>query len=388
MGSPHKDIAVIHVAGTNGKGSNCAFLQYILTEAGYKVGAFTSPHLLRYNERICIDKMPISNEDFARLLTSVTKVSEDMSFFEILTCMAFKYFSENAVDMAIIETGIGGRLDSTNVIDQPLLSVITAPGYDHQEILGDTLEQIASEDAGIIKKNCPVAVYPTAVYDVFKNADDLYYIGDDMEVSVSYTLEKTTFSVKTAYFSYQSLSIQLLGEHQLQNAIHAILCIEALRRSRGIDISEESLRKGLLNCRWPGRFEIVSKNPYIVMDGAHNEDGARIFKEAMLRYFPDKHKVLLIGISKGKDYKNILNHLMQVADTVVCTCSNFKAMDVEILVEYAKKCIKGKAKVNVLAEPDCQRALKLARECAGLEGVVAAAGSLYLIGNLKECVSL
>jgi len=384
MDNPHKKLAVIHVAGTNGKGSNCAFLQYILTEAGYKVGTFTSPHLLRHNERMCIDTKPISDEEFARLLASVTKISDEMSFFEILTCMAFKYFSENAVDIAIIETGIGGRLDSTNVIDQPLLSVITAPGYDHQEILGNSLEEIAREDAGIIKKNCPVAVYPTPVFEVFKNADDLYYIGENMEVSVDYTLEQTTFSVKTAYFSYQSLSIQLLGEHQLQNAIHAILCIEALRRSRGMNISEESLRKGLFKCQWPGRFEIISKNPYMILDGAHNEDGAKTFKEAMLKYFPNRHKVLLVAISKGKDYKNILQHLIQVADTIICTCSNFRAMDDEILAEY----VNSQTKIPVLAEPNCYKALAMAKEQVGLKGVVAVAGSLYLIGNLKESVSL
>ena len=384
MDSPHNKLSVIHVAGTNGKGSNCAYLQHILTEAGYKTGTFTSPHLLRYNERMCINKIPISNDDFARILTYVVKISEEMSFFEILTCMAFKYFSENAVDIAIIETGIGGRLDSTNVIDQPLLSVITAPGYDHQELLGHTLKEIAAEDAGIIKKNCPAAVYPTPVYDVFKNADDLYYIGDDMEVSVNYSLESTTFSVKTAYFSYQSLSIQLLGEHQLQNAIHAILCIEALRRSRGMNISEESLRKGLFKCQWPGRFEIVSKKPYIVLDGAHNEDSAKIFKEAMLMYFPNKRKVLLVGISNGKDYKKILNHLIQGADTVICTCSNFRPMDAITLTEYVKQ----QTKAAVIAESNCHKALKLAKEQAGTDGVVAAAGSLYLIANLKECDSL
>jgi len=350
--------------------------------AGYKVGVFTSPHLVRYNERICINGHDISDEDFARWLTSVTDLSNEMSFFEILSCMAFAYFAESEVDIAIIETGIGGRLDSTNVVEQPLLSVITAPGYDHQELLGDSLEKIAKEDAGIIKKACPVAIYPTPVFDVFKDADDIYYIGDDMEVDVSYSLDATTFSVKTAYFSYQSLSIQLLGEHQLYNAIHAILCIEALRRSRGLKISDESLRKGLWECKWPGRFELISKNPYVVLDGAHNEDGAKIFIKAINRYFFDKRKILIVGISKHKDYQSIIKHMLEIEalDMVICTTSNFRAMDIDILSSY----IKEQVNVSVLEIPNCQDAVNKAKDMAGTDGVVAVAGSLFLIGNIKE----
>jgi len=401
MGNPQAKLSVIHVAGTNGKGSICAFLQHILVEAGYKVGTFTSPHLHRYNERITIDGHPISDRDFAKFLTTVdnaavmsgfdtkSSATQRLSFFEILTCMAYGYFAEKNVDIAIIETGIGGRLDSTNVIDHPLLSVITAPGYDHQELLGDTLSQIAFEDAGIIKRDCPVAIYPTPVLSVFtklakEKHSPIYYIGENVEITeLTHNLEGTKFSVTTAYFSYQSLNIRLLGEHQVQNAIHALLCVEALRDGKcAIAISTDAVRQGLAKCQWPGRFELISKppkGPYIVLDGAHNEDGARIFKEALELYFPDRYIVLVVGISHHKDYKNILRHMLPPANLVICTCSNFKAMPADELAT----CVKEQTDIPIWTEPNLNAALTKAVEAAGSEGVVAVAGSLYLIGDVK-----
>ena len=381
MGNPQDKLSVIHVAGTNGKGSTCAFLQYILMAAGYKVGVFTSPHLKRHNERMTIDLQPVSDSDFARLIACVAAVTDKIniktpSFFEILTCAAYGYFAECCVDIAIIETGIGGRLDSTNVIECPLLSVITAGGYDHQELLGQSLRQIALEDAGIIKENCPVAVYPTTVLPVFTEAakaknSTLYYIGEDVEITnQNFGLNGTEFSVKTAYFSYQSLNIRLLGAHQVQNAIHVLLCMKALKIA-----DESAIRRGLSECRWPGRFELISQNPYVILDGAHNVDGAKIFSQALERYFPNKRIIMLVGISEHKDYRNILQHMTQAADTVICTCASFKAMPADKLAACVKK--------SVLVEEDCKEALKLAIRLAGSDGVVAVAGSLYLVGDLR-----
>ena len=377
MYNPQSKLSVIHVAGTNGKGSTCALLQHILMAAGYKVGAFTSPHLHRYNERMTINAQPISDTDFAYWLSTVANEAENRpSFFEILTCMAFGYFAHEAVDIAIIETGIGGRLDSTNVIERPLLSVITAPGFDHQELLGDTLEEIAAEDGGIIKEGCPVAVYPTQVMPVIRGIAEaanapLYHIGNDAEVSgVRYGLKGTEFSVSCAYFSYQSLSIQLLGEHQIYNAIHSLLCAKAL----GIT-DENILRRGLAQCRWPGRFEMIGEN--IVIDGAHNEDGARIFKEAIKRYFEGRKIVLVVGISRHKDVRKILSHMTEAADTVICTCARFKAMPATELAGFIED-------KSVLIEEDCFAAVRLAERLAGSGGVVAVSGSLYLIGDVRS----
>ena len=384
--NPQEKLSVIHVAGTNGKGSTCAFLQHILIAAGYKVGAFTSPHLHRYNERMTIgggassDLRFISDDDFARLVTDVAIASKkvgDPSFFEILTCAAFMFFAEEAVDIAVIETGIGGRLDSTNVIERPLLSVITAGGYDHQELLGDSLNEIAAEDAGIIKENCPVAVYPREELPVFQEVahaknSPLYYLGEDVEISdCDFSLEGTEFSVKTAYFSYQSLSILLLGAHQVQNAILAMLCAKVCKLA-----DEPAVRRGLLSCTWPGRFELVSQRPYIVLDGAHNVDGARIFSEALKFYFPNSFIVLLVGISKHKDHQSILQYMTSEADTVICTCSEFKAMPANKLAACIKK--------PTLIEENNKKAFELAIKTAGKEGVVAVAGSLYLIGDIRS----
>ncbi|MCL2399420.1 MAG: bifunctional folylpolyglutamate synthase/dihydrofolate synthase [Defluviitaleaceae bacterium] len=399
LNNPQDKCLIIHVAGTNGKGSTCAFLQHILMAAGFKIGLFTSPHLQRYNERITINSKPISDANFAGQLMIVAETATNnglnpMSFFEILTCMAYNYFAESDVDIAIIETGIGGRLDATNAVNNPLLSVITAPGYDHQEILGDTLSQIASEDAGIVKENCPVALYQTSELSVFKSIamekrSPLYYIGDNVEISdLDYGLSGTNFSVKTAYFSYQSLNIRLLGEHQLHNAILSLLCIEALRECHKMTITNCAVLQGLAQCQWHGRFQLISSKPYIVLDGAHNEDGARIFKEALIRYFSDRYIVLVVGISHHKDYKKILHHLLSAADAVICTCASFKAMEATTLTDHVQAYIQAQKKHNdqvdipILTVSDCHEALKIAVEMAGSEGVAAVAGSLYLIGDI------
>ena len=395
MGNPHLKIPVIHVAGTNGKGSTCAYLQHILTAAGYKVGTFTSPHLNKYNERMTINNEPISDKDFAEqvgLVDSAIKKSGigRMSFFEILTCMAYNYFYSCKVDIAIMETGIGGRLDSTNIIEKPLLSVITAPGYDHQELLGETLAEITTEDAGIIKEGCPVAVYPNSEISVITNVAKernaaLYYIGANADIyDVEYGLEATYFSVNSPYFSYEALKIGLLGEHQLHNAVNALLCIEALKRDRGIAVSDGALRKGLGDCKWPGRFEPVSDKPVIILDGAHNEDGAIVFSKALRRYFSDKNIVLVLGISYHKDRDVILKNILTEADTVICTCSDFKATPAEELSSAVAK----HTTVPVLTEPDCRKALTKAVELAEAErkSIVAVAGSLYLAGELRQAV--
>ncbi|MCL1988570.1 MAG: bifunctional folylpolyglutamate synthase/dihydrofolate synthase [Firmicutes bacterium] len=390
LGNPQDKFAVIHVAGTNGKGSTCAFLSYILTNAGYKTGLFTSPHLAKYNERIKINNIPILDADFAKILTQITQIQPIMSFFENLTCMAYTYFAEQSVDIAIIETGIGGRLDSTNAVNSPILSVITAPGYDHTEILGETLAQLAFEDAGIIKNNCPVAVYPTSELATFsqiaaeKHAP-LYYLENIAISDVTYKLDSTTFSVETPLFSYGALQIKLLGEHQIQNAIHAVLCTEILRKNK-LNISETAMRQGLLNCEWAGRFEIVtSQTPQILLDGAHNEDGARVFKQALNLYFTKLTKrriVLVVAISQKKDYTAILEHMLETADIAIFTCSSFKAIAAQQLADFAKTI----TNIPVFAEPNAVFALQKAKQLANTDGIVAIAGSLYLIGDIRKTI--
>ena len=391
LGNPQNAFAVIHVAGTNGKGSVCAFLNYILIAAGYKTGLFTSPHIAKYNERIKINNNLISDTDFADALAQITQYSTDMSFFENLTCMAYSYFASQNVDIAIIEIGIGGRLDSTNVVDNPILSVITAPGYDHTELLGNTLTQLALEDAGIIKNNCPVAVYPTPSLATFtavaaaKQAP-LYYLGDTAKITdVSYTINNTIFSVDTPYFSYKALQIQLLGEHQIQNAIHALLCTEVLRKQK-LNIPNKAVQDGLLNCKWQGRFELFRQKPTIVLDGAHNEDGAKVFRQAMSLYFAQHSPiVLIVAISQKKDYAAILQHMLHnnpIISHVICTCSSFKPMAAQELAIF----VQSQTQATIHVQPNCRIALQKAQQLANPNGIVAVAGSLYLIGDLRETI--
>ncbi|MCL1997829.1 MAG: bifunctional folylpolyglutamate synthase/dihydrofolate synthase [Turicibacter sp.] len=387
VGNPHSKLKVIHVAGTNGKGSTCTILKYILMEAGYSVGCFTSPHLERYNERIAINLADISDEDFIATIAEIAAAADFcgvcLSFFEILTCMAYLHFANNAVDIAIMEIGIGGRLDATNVIENPILSVITAPGYDHTEILGETLEQIATEDAGIIKQNCPVAVYPSPVFDVIerianaKNAP-FYYIGDKLELKDTvFTLENTRFSVNCEYFSYTDLKISLLGKHQVNNAIHALLCAEVL--SKSLTIKESHIISGLAKVRWPGRFEVF-QSPLVVLDGAHNEDGAAVFKEAIGTYFKDYKIVIVLAITQSKDCHTILEKMVSVADTIIVTDSGFRGIPINELTEIAKRY----TDIPILSEKNPVLALKKATEIAGAKGAVTITGSLYLVGKLRS----
>lgn len=388
LDDPHTKMPIIHVAGTNGKGSLCAYLNAILSEEGYSVGVFTSPHLLRVNERIAVDNQPISDDAFAELLNRTVQAAEragdrEPFVFELLTIMAFDYFAQCGVDIAIIETGIGGRLDVTNVVESPVLSVIASIGYDHMEILGNTLTQIAREKAGIIKEGCPVAVYPTETISVFMEAArekkaGLYYAGDTLAFSdITYNLHGSVFSVQNAYYAYQSLTISLLGKQQLQNAAHALLCIQALRDA-GIAVSDCSVRAGLSNTKWPGRFEYFSGKPSFILDGAHNTDGAVCFNDALGLYFPDKRIVLVAGMLRTKDCRNVMRMLAARADVVICTEPPAdKALPATVLADYIEK-------DNVIVIPNARDAFRAATKQAGKYGIAAVVGSLYLIADAYE----
>ena len=408
MGAPHKDLRVIHVAGTNGKGSNCAYLHSVLKEAGYKVGMFTSPHLRRFNERFIINGVEISDDDFAFYIKKISEVIKDekASFFEIFTLMALDYFKQERVDFAIIEVGIGGRLDSTNIVN-PVLCSITAPGLDHQELLGDTPEALALEDAGIIKNNCPVVLYPTPQLNIFekiceqKNAP-LYCIGNwEYELSIYNKREDgSVFSVRTNNnFNYKNVEIGLSGMFQVNNAVHALLCIEALILE-GFFISKEAVYKGMKNARWDGRFQIIKKtpqNPFIVLDGAHNESGALAFREALRDNFLYRNIVFVLGISKNKEYKKILEALFEnffedfsSPITVICSESNFKAKPAFELCETVKEILfeQNKEFINVIAISDYEKAFSEAFKIATLnDGVLVITGSLYLVGDVSALIN-
>ncbi|MDR1664608.1 MAG: bifunctional folylpolyglutamate synthase/dihydrofolate synthase [Clostridiales bacterium] len=392
LGNPQEGLRVIHIAGTNGKGSVSAMLGAVLNAAGYKAGMFTSPHLERINERISVDGKSVSDEDFAEAFSRVVSVSENAgrgraSFFTILTVMAFDWFARCKVDFAIMETGIGGRLDSTNAVNKPALTVITSIGYDHTEILGLTLENIAFEKAGIIKRGCPLVLgsasgLPVINRQALRLGAKTYRAGDKLRVTgKEYTGGfRQAFSIQTEYFSYNKLILALLGEYQLDNAATALTAVRALRDA-GYDIGEKPVREGLANVRWPGRFEVIPGAPLIVFDGAHNEDGAAFLRKSLNVYYPDKKVIPVVGTLRNKDSQKIVGSITRNAETVVCTepphANALPARELASLLQNPKK---------VYVYPNPVEALSAATEAAGADGVAAVAGSLYLVGELRRII--
>ncbi|MCL2708952.1 MAG: bifunctional folylpolyglutamate synthase/dihydrofolate synthase, partial [Defluviitaleaceae bacterium] len=374
----------------NGKGSVCAFVSSILAEAGYGVGLYTSPHLARVNERIKLNGRDISDEGFARVFKDVTERCKlkigSVSFFSLLTAMAFEYFAQMGADFAVVEAGIGGRLDSTNAVRSAAVSAIVSIGLDHTELLGETIEKIAYEKAGIIKKNVPVAVgrgvnCPAVARRAAALGSPVLEAGKNLKITGAvYDKSGTRFSVENDFFSYADLYIKLLGAHQVENAALALTVINSLASSC-FKISEGAVRDGLSKTKWRGRFEVYCKEPEIVLDGAHNEDGAESFNKSLEMYYGGKNIVLLAGTLMSKDGETIINKLIgDKKMEVVCTRPpHAKALPPETLASHIKN-----KDVGIHIIDDCYEAFRFAKKLAGRRGVVAAAGSLYLIGGLYD----
>ncbi|MBI5894241.1 MAG: bifunctional folylpolyglutamate synthase/dihydrofolate synthase [Deltaproteobacteria bacterium] len=369
LGNPHKKFPIIHVGGTNGKGSVSAMLASILQEAGCKVGLYTSPHLVRFNERIRIDGKEITNRKIVELTERIRnnpplippflKGGEGgLTFFEFTTAMAFLYFAEEKVDIAVIEVGLGGRLDATNVC-KPLVSIITNVSREHEDILGKGIKKIAVEKAGIIKENgilITAAQQPSAlkIFDRIcrqKNAK-ICRIGKDFfvkgvkgsrgqGVKGLYPHGSTgAFSFKGRRWIYKNLKTNLLGRHQYKNAGLALFALEMIGK-KGFKITEDAVRTGLKNVKCNGRLQIISKEPTIVLDSAHNPAGAKVLRDSLLKEFCYKKLILVIGIMADKDIKGFLSNIAQIADLVILTKPNTpRAAKKEILVTTAKSLAK------------------------------------------------
>ncbi|MBM7687089.1 bifunctional folylpolyglutamate synthase/dihydrofolate synthase [Defluviitalea raffinosedens] len=396
LGNPEKNLKVIHVAGTNGKGSVSTMISYILEKSGYDVGMYTSPHLENYNERIKINNKDISDEEFATAGEKIIKAcqkcvennEEHPTVFEFLTAMALLYFDEQSVDFVVLEVGLGGRYDATNVIENPLLSVITSISMDHMDVLGDSIESIAFEKAGIIKKNCSTVLFfpNNKVYNIIKSVceslnSQLYYVSDMHIQNVRHSIEGITFSINTDFYSYKDLKVSLIGEHQIYNTALVLLAVEVLR-NKGIEISEENVRIGLEECYWPGRLEIVGKNPLILLDGAHNEEGALALAKAFEQYFHDQNITLLIGVLKDKPYELMLKQLLPYASKVVLTEPNSsRKLPIDELEKTAVK-----YSSYIYQNADIAQAYELALKLTNEKDVLCCAGSLYLIGEIKKMI--
>ena len=394
LGNPQEKLKIIHVAGTNGKGSFCAMMGSVLTEEGYAVGCFTSPHLQTIHERFTINGKMITDEDFARHVDIVARASKQLfgtedtfSYFEVLTLMAFSYFREKNVDMLLLEVGIGGRLDATNVIKSPLLAVIMAIGMDHMEILGDTIDKIAGEKAGIIKENCPVVLCngPRLVYNIIADiamtkSAKIYPASDVAADVLESDVTGTKFIAYHEYFGKILIKLGLMGQYQLKNALCVIEAFVALNET-GLKISAESLQKGLSQAKWPGRMEIVSENPTVILEGAHNLQGAQAAAENICNIFGGKEITLLMGILNDKEYGEIVKVLADVAGKIVLTkpLYDLRAASPAELAEVLKECDK-----EVFAVENCKDALEKAIEITGDDGVIFCSGSLYLVGDIRE----
>lgn len=393
LGNPQDDLQFIHIAGTNGKGSVGAYLASVLQEAGYKIGRFVSPTLYAYRERIQINGNYIAREDFGRLMDPIADVMEEIkknqeplpSPFEIETALSFLYFREQKCDLVLLECGMGGLNDATNVIKNTQLAVITSISMDHMEYLGESIGDIARQKAGIIKPGATVVTClqrPEAaavISSVCREGRNLLAVGKAYDARVLKSdLEHMTFSYRG-----ETWTIHLAGAHQLENAVLALTGIQALI-DRGYEISVQQIKDGLEKTRWNGRFTVLRGNPYFIVDGAHNPDAALKLKKSLDMYFPGKRKIFLMGVFKDKQYDKIAEILAPVADTVIAmeTPDNPRALPARLLAETVSS-----YNDRVLTAESLEQAVELGFQTAKPEDVIVAFGSLSFIGDLTKIVS-
>lgn len=322
LGNPQNDLRFIHIAGTNGKGSTSAMTESILRAAGYKTGLFVSPYIKKFNERICFCGKPIEDEALAAATAAVKPFADGMADapteFELITAIGLVYFKEMHCDVVVLETGMGGRLDSTNVIKDPLATVITGIALDHTEYLGDTTEKIAAEKAGIIKKGAPMVWggHDHAARAVIEQAAAAAGVPFVAAEDTPMTVLKTDLSGTTvSWGKYKQLYLPLLGTYQPQN-LATVLALFSILPTRGITVDEEALRRGLSAVRWRGRFEKLSEEPLIISDGAHNPEGIAAAAAGIRAYFPEQRVLLLTAVMADKDYRGMVKTLAPLVDEV------------------------------------------------------------------------
>ena len=400
IGNPHHAFRSVHVAGTKGKGSTSTMVQAILTAAGARTGLYTSPHLLRVEERMTVDGHLMSEQDFVRVVSALvphTRAARtetphlSPTYFELVTAAAFRHFAECRVDFGVVEVGLGGRLDATNVI-VPEMSVITRVDFDHVDRLGDTLGKIALEKAGIIKPGVPVvcaAQEPEALGAITAVAKQrnapVTFIGRDYRVLSVQTQADgrgavTRFNLVTPNTVYHQLALRLLGAHQAQNAAAAVAAVEGLNRRCSLNIGEDAIREGLMSATLPARLELFNGAPGILLDGAHNAVSIRGLCHVLDNVFAGKRVVMVLGFSHDKDYRTMLRDLMPRSARVILTQSDSpRAADADSLADEARRI--GGTDIAVCATP--HEALVRARQAARPEDLICIAGSFFLAANVR-----
>lgn len=385
LGNPQDDLKFIHVAGTNGKGSFCAMLDEVLRRASYKVGLYTSPYIKEFNERMRVDGENISDSELAEITEYVRPIADSMkdkpTEFELITAIAFEFFKRHGCDVVILEAGLGGRLDSTNIVKSSILSVITGIALEHTEFLGDTIPKIAAEKAGIIKRGVPVLyggdddsaneVISTVALDMGCE----YHRTHKGLIKIRNTdLSGTEFS----YGKYDRLCVGLLGVYQAHNAANVVEAVNILNEN-GYKISNDALRYGLENTVWHARFEIINRSPLMIFDGAHNPQGIDVAVESIKTYFGNEKVCIISGVMKDKNYRYIASRLSEIADFVfTVTPDNPRALD---SVEYAKTF--GEYGVDALGCKSISEAIEAAKGYAVKNSkAIICLGSLYMYGDI------
>ncbi len=394
LDNPHLKAKSVHIAGTNGKGSIAAMIASVLTISRYTTGLYTSPHLNDLRERIRVDGVLISETELIslveRLKPEVEAVNQKATYgrlttFELLTALGFALFSSKGVDFQVLEVGLGGRLDATNVIE-PEVCIITSISLDHRDALGDSLAEIAAEKAGIIKPGCVVVTSPQTdevarvIEETCVNCGaELVWVGSDVTWrELGFVSNRQLLRVKGRFGSYE-LSIPLLGRYQLENTATAVAALEVLA-GKGFNISRDNIINGLAQVNWPGRFQILSRHPLVLVDGAHNPDGARKLRQSIERYLDFDRAILIIGASSDKDIAGIISELVPLFDKVIVTRSTHpRAMaTAPIVAEFSQH------GVEAQETDDISTALPLALTLAGGKDLICVAGSLFVVAGAIE----
>ena len=388
MGNPEKKLKFVHIAGTNGKGSTAAMTASILRKAGYRTGLYTSPYIYRFHERMQVNGEQISDEDLAAVTEYVRPFAQSMEVspteFELVCCIAFEYFARQNCDIVVLEVGMGGAMDSTNVIDAPEAAVITNIGLDHTEYLGDTVEKIAETKAGIFKEGGRAVIYRStpSVEEVLEK------ICKERNVSlkkadfegiqlVSRGLEGQVFHCG----SRKDLFLPLLGDHQLHNAA-VVLSIADTLIEKGWQISEDHIREGLKDVSWPGRFDIMRREPLFIIDGGHNPQCIEALEKNIRDYLKDREVYVLTGVLADKDYADMFKPVMPYVRKFVCiTPPSPRKLDAPLLAEHLQA-----VGAEAVACDSIPEGVRTAMELAGKDGVVLCFGSLYIIGDIRDAL--
>lgn len=417
LGNPQKELRFVHVAGTNGKGSVCAFLSSVLQQGGYRVGKYNSPAVLDWREEIQVNGSYITKAAVSRYVERIRDVCNGMAAeglphptpFEVKTAMAFLYFRDKKCDIVVMETGMGGLLDATNIVEDTCVAVLTSISADHMGFLGKTLGEIAVQKAGIIKKGCHVVTAAQAPEVMEVIADRATSLGCPLTVADGKAAGHVRFGLEKQRFDYgglKKLEITLAGQYQIENAVMALEGLRALGgwmpddrepgagiserrrpgsgdRKREFPVSEEKLRQGMAQARWPGRFTIVGRRPYFILDGAHNEDAARKLAQSVEFYFPGRRIIYIMGMLRDKEYEKVIGLTQGLADQIITVTppANPRALSA-----YELAAAVSKVHPKVTCADSLEEAVEMARLLADKEDVIIAFGSLSYLGRMMEII--